>query len=155
LESSSNVRRAASLAFWYALLFGFWELLVGTFNSTELFAGLIAAAVGAAFAELIRSLGLLRFPGATPASWLAIGRLGWQLPLEFLIIGGALFRALARGRRLEGEWVRVPFEGDAGRRALAAVIGTASPNAIVVDVNDGQVLLHSIAPSLPGGKEAI
>jgi multisubunit Na+/H+ antiporter MnhE subunit len=149
------VRRAASLVVWFVLLFGFWELLVGTFQLSELIAGLIAAAVGALFAELVRSLGLLRFrvaPGDLPK----VLKLAFQLPVELLVITWALAKALAHRRRVRGRWLTVEFDGrEPGRRALAAVVGTASPNAIVVDAGERQALLHSLEPNLPGGRETL
>lgn len=142
------MRRAASLLVWFALCFGFWELLVGTFQLSELVAGVLAAAVAALFAELLRSRGLL-----VPFSrdWLKIVKLAWALPVEFLVVAWALASSLARGQRVRGGWLTIPYEGDP---AAAAVIGTASPNAIVVDVAGGEALLHSLRPGLPGGREA-
>ena len=53
------MRRATSLVTWFALLFAFWELLVGTFQTEEMLAGLIASAIGSLFAVLLAGLGLL------------------------------------------------------------------------------------------------
>lgn len=143
------MRRTASLLVWFALLFGFWELLVGTFQLSELLAGLIAAGAGALFAELARALGVLE--GAS-RDWLRVWKLSWQLPVEFLVVAWALIRSLARGRRVRGRWLTVPYDGDA---AAGIVLGTATPNAIVVDVRDGEGLIHTLEPDLPGGRRVL
>lgn len=143
------MRRAASLLVWFALLFGFWELLVGTFRLSEMVAGLIAALVGALFAELVRSLELLT--GAS-RDWLKIWKLAWLLPVEFVVVTWALVTSLARGQRVHGHWLKVPYDGDP---AAGIVLGTATPNAIVVDVGGGEGLLHALRPDLPGGREVL
>lgn len=153
------MRRAGSLLTWFALLFGLWELLVGTFQHTEVYAGLIAAAIGAVFALLLRELGLLRFTLA-PATAVRVVKLAWQLPVEFLVLTWVLVVSIARGRRVRGRWVRTDFANRAGargrwERAFGIALGTSTPNAIVVDISDGEAMLHSLAPGLPGGREVI
>lgn len=161
-EATGNdrrVRRASAWLTWFALLEGLWELLVGTFQRTEVLAGLIAAAIGATFAVALRELGLMRFTLA-PAAAVRAARLAWQLPVEFLVLTWVLVASVARGRRVRGRWVRVryaPGGGDSGRwrRAFAVTIGTATPNGLVVDLSDEEALVHSLAPGLPGGREVI
>jgi multisubunit Na+/H+ antiporter MnhE subunit len=153
------VRRATSLLTWFVLLLGLWELLVGTFQRTEVLAGLIAAAIGTAFVVLLGELGLLRF-SLDLVTALRVAKLVWQLPVELCVVTWVLVAALARGRRVRGSWVRVPFpqrarETGRGQRALAATAGTATPNAIVVEIVDGEALLHSLAPSRPGGRSVL
>jgi hypothetical protein len=146
-RNQPKVRRARTFVVWLVLLEAFWELLVGTFDRVEVLAGLVAAAVGAALALLLADLGL------TPrGGFVNVTKLVWQLPVEFAVITWALFSALARGRRVRGRWVRIPYRGD---DVLAVLAGTASPNAIVVDIADGEALLHSLAPNLPGGKQVL
>ena len=71
------------------------------------------------------------------------------MPLDFVVVTWVLVRSLARGRRVRGEWVRAPFptgEGAVGRwqRAFAATLSTGAPNAIVVDLDGDEALLHSL-----------
>jgi hypothetical protein len=154
------VRAARSLLVWFALLVGLWELLVGTVQRTEVLAGLIAAGVGVLFVAALRAQGLLAFTLDLRTSARAV-RLVWQLPVEFCVIAWVLARSIARGERVRGRWVHTTFpaapaERGRGRRAFGAAIGTATPNAIVVDLAaGGDALLHSLAPQLPGGREVL
>src|SRR3954469_8997744 len=98
-------RRAMGLAASFLLTLVFlellWALLVGTTQSTELIVGLVAAAVGAAFAELLRSLGLFGFrtdAGLLAKAW----KLPWLVPFDFALATWVLVRALARGERVRG-----------------------------------------------------
>jgi len=150
------VRRAVSFLLWFVLLEALWEVLVGTRQTTEVVAGLLAALLGAALVELLRSLGLLRY--ATDPSLLARA---WRLPVDvvfdFCVVTWVLVRSLARRQRVRGEWVRVPFpteDGSVGRwqRAFGAAAGTATPNAIVVELRDGEAWLHSLEPSARTGR---
>jgi hypothetical protein len=145
------VRRAASLLIWAALLEGFWALLVGTQQDTELAAGLPAAAAGAVFAEILRTRGLLPF--TTDFRLLAKAwRLPWLLVFDFFVVTGVLVAALAHGRRVRGEWVRVPFptaEGSVGnwQRAFATATSNNAANGLVVDFDDDEAVLHALRPA--------
>src|SRR3954453_15028013 len=99
--------RVASFLVWFVALEVLWAVLVGTTQSTELIAGLAAAAVGAAFAELLRSLDLFGYRverGLLARAW----KLPWLVPFDFGVVIWTLVRSLAHGRRVRGEWVRVP-----------------------------------------------
>jgi multisubunit Na+/H+ antiporter MnhE subunit len=145
------VRRALSLLAWFAVLEGLWAVFVGTRQGTELVAGLIAAAAGAALVELLRSLGLAcRIDVRLVAD-------AWKLPVnvvfDFGVLTWVLARALVRGRRVRGDWVTVPVRTAAGwQRAFGALAGTASPNAIVVDIDGERALLHALAPDVHTAK---
>ena len=153
------VRRAVSLAAWFALLEALWAVFVGTQQDTELVAGLIAAAAGALVAEALRSLGLLAFTAdlrMLAQAW----KLPWQVVLDFVVVTWALVAALARGRRVRGEWLRAPFptaDGSVGRwqRAFGATVGTATPNAIVVDLDGDGALLHSLDTRVSTGRQVL
>lgn len=83
-------------------------MLVGTTKSTELIIGLAAAAVGAVFTELLRSLGLFGFRAHGPLlakAW----KLPWLVSFDFGLATWVLVRSLARRRRVRGSWTRVPF----------------------------------------------
>jgi multisubunit Na+/H+ antiporter MnhE subunit len=153
------VRRAASLLAWFALLVGLWLLLVGTRQHTEVYAGLIAAALGAGFAEILRSRGLLAYR-TDPRTLVKLLNVPWQIVFDFLVLTWVLVRSVARGRRVEGVWLTVPYPtapGEQGRwqRAFATTTGTATPNAIVVDLDRGEALLHALEPGVKTGHEVI
>jgi hypothetical protein len=144
------VRRAVSLLAWFALLEALWAVLVGTRQGTELVAGLFAAALGAALAEVLRSLGLLAYD---PDLRLLLR--AWRLPFHVVfdvcVVTWVLMRSLAQRRRVRGEWSHDEFRtgsGDAGRwrRAFGAAAGTTAPNAVVVDVDGERALVHVLEP---------
>ena len=153
------MRRAVSLLAWFALLEALWALFVGTQQDTELVAGLIAAAAGALLAEALRTLGLLSFT-ADLRMLAHAGKLPWQVVFDFAVVTWVLVRSLARGRRVRGEWVDAEFRTDDGpvgrwQRAFGATVGTATPNAIVVDVDGRRALLHSLEPRVKSGRSVL
>ena len=154
------MRRAASLLVWFALLEGLWVSLVGTAQDTEVVAGLAAAAVGALFAEALRSQGLLAFHAdlrLLAQAW----KLPHQLVFDFGVVTWVLVRSLAGGRPVRGAWVEARLEPAPGavgawRRAFGVVVGTATPNAVVVDIeDDGRALLHSLEPRVKTGRVVV
>ena len=146
------MRRAGSFLGWFASLEVLWAVLVGTTQSTELLVGLGAAAVGAVLAEVLRSLGLLAFapdPRLAVKAW----KLPWLVPFDFALVAWVLLRSLARGRRVRGQWVSVPFRVDAGakgrwQRAFAVSTSNGASNAIVVDFRDDKAEMHALAPGV-------
>jgi hypothetical protein len=153
------VRRAVSLLFWFALLEALWVLFAGTQQDTELVAGLIAAAAGAVLAEALRTLGLLSYTAD-----LRMLAQAWKLPfhvvLDFAAVTWVLCRSLARGRRVRGEWLHADFvthPGSRGRwqRAFGVTVGTATPNAIVVETDGRRALLHSLEPRISTGRQVL
>jgi hypothetical protein len=146
------VRRAISLLAWFVALEALWAVLVGTKQSTELVAGLGAAAVGAAFAEVLRSHGLLVVaPDVRLAAkaW----KLPWLVPFDFALVTWVLVGSLARGCRVRGSWVTVPFRVDGGakgrwQRTFAVSTSNGAANAIVVDLRDGEAEMHALAPDV-------
>jgi hypothetical protein len=156
---NGGVRRAVSLLLWFVLLEGVWTLYTGTKQDTEVVAGLIAAALGALLVEALRTRGLLAFTcdlRMLARAW----KLVWQAPFDFLVALWVLVRALARGERVRGEWLTVPFPTDGGsvgawQRAFGVTAGTATPNAIVVDLDGDEALLHSLEPGISTGREVV
>jgi hypothetical protein len=153
------VLRAARLALWFVFLEALWTAVVGTAQHVELLAGLPAAAVGAAVAEVLHSFGLLSYrpDGRLLARslWLPL-----ELVFDFGLVTWVLVAALARGRRVRGSWVEAAFptsRGARGRwqRAWAIAIGTATPNAIVVELAGERALLHAIAANAPTGRRVL
>ena len=153
------MRRITSLLAWFALLEGLWALLVGTQQDTELAAGLIAAAVGAIFAEVLRSKGLLAFTthfGLLGKAW----KLVWLVPFDFLLGTWELLRAVAGRRRVRGVWLTVPFAVEPGprgawQRAFGVAAANGAMNAIVVDLDEGDALLHALRPDVFSGRTVL
>lgn len=133
---------------WAAGLEALWFVLVGTIQSTELAAGGIASCVTVVFVEALRRRGLLEF---TPS--LRVLARAWSIPgqvvFDFVLVMCILVRDVARGRRVRGVWVEIDYPTKPGRvgrfqRALAATLENGTPNGIVVDLDRGRALLHSL-----------
>jgi hypothetical protein len=153
------VRTLVSLVVWFALLEALWAVYVGAKQGMELVAGLIAAAAGALLVESLRRLGVLGLT-ADPRMLARAWRLPYRALLDFGVVTWVLVRSLARRRRVRGEWLEADFPtagGSVGRwqRAFAVTAGTATPNAIVVDVDGGRALLHSLEPRVKTGREVL
>jgi hypothetical protein len=153
------VERVARFVLWTVALECLWAVYVGTSQSTELIAGLIAAGVGALFVDALRSRGLLdfRFSGS------AVAR-AWTIPghvlFDFLLVQWILLRDLARGRRVRGQWLSVPFEDEPGPRgrflrALTTALENESSNGMVVDLDGGKALLHSLDTRVSTGRKVM
>jgi multisubunit Na+/H+ antiporter MnhE subunit len=139
------VRRIARLAAWWLGLFGFWLLLVGTSESLELVAGTCAAALGAALAEGLHSK--LAFDTSLLAgAW----RIPWWILRDFARVTWALVLHVTGVRPVRSSWVEVPFPraDEPGRRAVAAALGSVSPNAIVAGVGRERnvAVVHELVP---------
>ena len=151
--------RVVSVLVWFVTLELLWAALVGTAQSTELIVGLAAAAVGAAFAELLRSLGIFGY--RVDAHLLAKAwKLPWLVPFDFGVAAWVLVSSLAHGRRVRGEWVRAPFPTGAGttgrwQRAFGVTTSNGAANAIVVDLRDGEALLHALEPRVFSGRTVL
>jgi hypothetical protein len=144
---------------WTCALEVVWAVLVGTTQSTELVAGLLAAAVTAAFVEVLRRHGLLEFRFLPSA----IGR-AWSIPgkavFDFGLLTWIVLKAVVRRRAIRGEWVTSPFpapDGPQGRflRAVAGTLENDVANGLVVDLDDGRVLLHSFDTRFSTGTKVL
>jgi Na+/H+ ion antiporter subunit len=151
--------RLRSVAAWSLALFGLWLLFVGTRQRYELIGGACAAVVGALFADALRRERLLRF--RFELRWLAkVGAAPWKIVRDFGIVSWALFLQLARVRPVRSAYVAIPFPAggndavSSGRRALGTILGTVSPNGIVVDIDTerGVALRHDLVPSKASNK---
>jgi hypothetical protein len=146
------MRRVLSFLVWFAVLEPLWAALVGTTQSTELLAGLAAAAIGAVFVDALRSLGLFEYRVDTTLLLKAL-KLPWLVPFDFGLATWTLVRSLARGERVRGRWVRVPFRtqrGPTGRwqRAFAVATSNGAANAIVVDIAADEARMHALEPGV-------
>jgi multisubunit Na+/H+ antiporter MnhE subunit len=146
-------RRLLSLSVWAIVLFLLWLVLVGTVTSLELYAGAVAAAIGAVAVELVRSRGLLRF--RIELRWLAdVWRPLVQVVPDFGLVVLALVRTIARRELPSDAYVALDLDGAGGRvrsagwRAVAGVAGSVAPNTVVVDVDGrrGSMLVHKLVP---------
>jgi len=141
------VRRVTSWLAWFGGLLILWFLLVGNIADTERIAGLVAAAIGATAAEVVRSQGLLDLR----VEWRWITRTPRQLarvlPDFFVVIG-----TLGRPRRGAFRILDFPTGGeravDHGRRAWAGFAASLAPNRLVVDIDpdNRSVLVHDLVP---------
>ncbi|MGN6797066.1 MAG: hypothetical protein ACTHKS_02845 [Gaiellaceae bacterium] len=149
----------ARFAFWTAALWLLWEVVVGTTQSTELVAGLIAAVASAIFVELLRAGGILGFRSSRTAVASTRSIPGHVL-FDFGLVLWIALRAVSAGRRIRGRWLEVEFEEEPGergrfRRALTAALENESANGMVVDLRDGRALLHSLDTGVSTGTEVM
>jgi hypothetical protein len=140
------VATVARFILWVVGLELLWGVYVGTTQSTELISGLVASVLTAIFVEALRRRGLLEFsPSGIARAW----SIPAKVVFDFVLVQWVLVKALARGRRVRGRWVRVPFPTPPGPRgsflrALAATLENDVANGLVVDLDDDEALLHSL-----------
>ena len=148
-------RRVGFWIAWYVPLVIRWLAFVDTFAVAEVVLGLVAAAVAATAAEVVRSQDLLR--SRFELRWLRdLHRLPWQVLRDCWLLAAALWRHCT-GRPVRGVFRVVPFPSDAddartaGRRALVTALLSATPNTLVVGVEggEGEMLVHQLVPE-PG-----
>ena len=148
-------RRVGLWIAWYVPLVIMWLAFVDTFAVAEVALGLVAAAVAATAAEVVRSQDLLR--SRFELHWLRdLHRLPWQVLRDCWLLAAALWRHCT-GHPVRGVFRVVPFPSDAddaraaGRRALVTAVVSATPNTLVVGVEggEGEMLVHQLVPE-PG-----
>ena len=148
------LRRLKFWIAWFLPLLALWLAFVGTLATAEVVLGLVAAAVAATAADLVRAQDLVRF--RMEVRWLrGLGGIPWQVLRDTWLLAAALWRHL-RGRPVRGVFRVVPFPTEpddaraAARRALATGIVSVAPNTMVVGVEDDQgMLVHQLVPQ-PG-----
>ena len=150
-----RARLAHWLAWWIALVL-LWQLFVNTFAPPEVLAGLVAAAIAATAAEVVRGQGLIHF--RPRMHWLVRAR---KLPLAVIVdcrvVLGVLWRRLVRREPVQGVFTAFPFDsgGDdaeaAARRALYVLAISLTPNTFVVGIDreDDVMLVHQLVSSDP------
>jgi multisubunit Na+/H+ antiporter MnhE subunit len=139
---------------WYVPLVVLWLAFVNTLAVAEVALGLVAAAVAATAADLVRSQDLVRF--RLEVRWLHdLRQLPWQVLRDCWLLAVVLWRRCA-GRPVHGAFRVLPFpvERDdarsAARRALVTGTVSLTPNTYVVGCEgDGVILLHQLIPE-PG-----
>jgi hypothetical protein len=153
------VRAVRCLVVWFAALELLWLVLVGTSQSTEVAAGLCAAAVGATLAEILRRRGLLAYR-ASPGLIARSARLPLLVAFDFALLTWMLVVSVAHRRRVAGTWVRVPFPtgtGARGRweRAFAVATSNGAANGIVVDFDGDEATMHALRPDVFTGTSVL
>ena len=134
---------------WYVPLVVLWLAFVDTLATAEVVLGLVAAAVAATAAELVRDQDLVRF--RLRVAWLRdLYRLPGQVLADCRVLAVALWRQLT-GRPVHGGFraLRFPIDRDdgrsAGRRALVTGFVSLTPNTYVVGIeDDGVMLVHQL-----------
>jgi hypothetical protein len=153
------VRRITWFVGWFGTLWLLWEVLSGTVQSLEMYAGLAAAGVGALLAEILRMRGL--FPFEVDPKTLAKA---WRAPalivLDVGVVTWALLRAVVTRRRIAGEWVEVPYplrEGPRGRwqRLFGVALANGYANSVVTDYRDGRALMHALTTRVITGRSVL
>ena len=148
-------RRVGFWIAWYVPLLVLWLAFVDTLDRAEVAVGLVAAAIAATAAELVRSQDLVRF--RLELRWLrGLAQLPWQTLRDCWLLTVALWRHCT-GRPVRGVFRVVPFPGEAddassaGRRALVTALVSVAPNTVVVGVEGagGEMLIHQLVPE-PG-----
>ena len=138
---------------------GFYLLLAGTANRTELMAAVAVAGAAAAFAWA-RRRGRERAVALPIPPGRVLARTGLSLATDTARVGGVLLRALASRQAGSASWQRFHPGGrsprDAGRRAIVTLGTSLAPNGFVLDVRPSALpeaghglLLHRLAPAPP------
>ena len=148
-------RRAGFWIAWYVPLVLLWLAFVDTLAGAEVAVGLVAAAIAATAADLVRSQNLVRF--RLDPRWLrGLSQLPWQTLRDCWLLTVALWRHCT-GHPVRGVFRVVPFPIDAydarsaARRALVTALVSVAPNTVVVGVegSEGELLVHQLVPE-PG-----
>jgi hypothetical protein len=138
---------------WWLALGGWWVLLVGTNAGIELVAGACAAALGTAFALWIRAQRLLPF--RFEPRWLfKTAKVPWKVVEELAVVLWALALHMSGARTVHAAYRAFPFPAgradavSAGRRAVATLADSVSPNTLPLDMDcdRGLVLRHELDP---------
>lgn len=153
------MRRAARFLVWFGCLEVLWLVFVGTTQSTEVYAGLIGSAIVALFVEALRAVGLLRFR-LSPSALVRARSVPAHVVFDFVLVLWLALRAVARRERIRGRWLSVEFEeedGPRGRflRALTGTLENETANGMVVDIDGGRVLLHSLDTRVSTGRQVL
>jgi multisubunit Na+/H+ antiporter MnhE subunit len=145
---------AVELVVWCCVTTGVWLTSVAVYSNQDLGVALGCGAACAVVAVLSRRAARLAArPPAAMLRWL--GALPWSIVLDTGRVLVLPWRPRARASAGEFRRVRLGPPGNApravGRRAMAAVIMSATPGAYVVDVDPGAgtALVHAVGPASP------
>lgn len=151
--------RVLRFVVWFCCLELLWLVFVGTTQSTEVIAGLIASAIVALFVEALRATGVLGFR-ILPGALVRARSVPAHTVFDFVLVLWLVLRAVWRRERIRGRWLSVDFEdaeGPRGRflRALAATLENGTSNGMVVDLDGGRALLHSLDTRVATGRKVL
>jgi multisubunit Na+/H+ antiporter MnhE subunit len=146
-------RRVGSWLVWWVLLMSFWVMIDDSLNTDELLAGAGAAALAAAFAELVTYQAATRF--RPRIEWLAPAlRLPGQVVGDLIIVYRALWRRLAHGEQPPSAFLELPARPGDGtpegmtRRVLLIGGTSIAPNtfALGIDSERDVMVVHRLVP---------
>jgi multisubunit Na+/H+ antiporter MnhE subunit len=135
------------------ILFAFWLLLIDTIEEAQLWAGLVAALLGATGSELVRAQ---RIAGASPRPRLLLR--AWRplvsIPRDLALLTREAVLGLRRRGAAPGRLRALPFDMgneepvDRGRFAAAELAGSFSPNTFVIGIDPDErvILVHQLVP---------
>jgi multisubunit Na+/H+ antiporter MnhE subunit len=133
-------RRIGSWLVWWVLLMAFWVMIDDSINTDELLAGAGAAALAAAFADLVSYQAATRF--RMRIEWLVPAlQLPGQVIGDLIIVYRALWRRLVHGEQPPSAFLELPARfGDdtpegVTRRALLVGGTSIAPNTFVLGVD--------------------
>jgi hypothetical protein len=138
---------------WFVLLYALYVLLADNTVLPELLVGVVAAAIGATGAVVVRQQRprLLR-PRARmlKGAWRPLlGVFADLVPLTRVLITHGILRRPGESRLEETPFTRLSDSGeDAAERALAEALGSLAPNGIVVGIDHerGVLVTHRLGP---------
>jgi multisubunit Na+/H+ antiporter MnhE subunit len=139
------MRRLATWAAFWVVLFPLWLLYEGEWDRTEVVAGAAAATIGATAATIAVEVALLRHR-LESRLLVRVAKVPWAVVREF----GVIAWFLVRNPRGGGQFQRYEFPARSdpvgrARRTFTALVATYSPNSYVVDV-DGELVAHTLKP---------
>jgi len=154
--SASRDRSTRSTRFfvtWWVILTVLYWLLVFKTEPAELVAGVICGAISATAAELVRRHGSMRLALPDWGFMRAIAALPRLTVRDTALLARVVWRVVVRGEEVRGRFLVRPFAGArakspeaAGRRAVAKLVGSVSPNTLVVGFSpeNDLVLMHQL-----------
>jgi multisubunit Na+/H+ antiporter MnhE subunit len=133
-------RRVGSWLVWWVLMMSFWVMIDDSINADELLAGAGAAALAAAFADLVTYQAATRF--RMRIEWLVPAlSLPGQVVRDMVIVYLALWRRLVHGEQPPSAFVELParFGDDSAegmtRRTLLVGGTSVAPNTFVLGID--------------------
>ena len=138
---------------WFVLLYALYLLLADNTVLPELLTGVVAAAIGATGAVVVRAQRarlLAPRPRMLAGAWRPLlGVFGDLVPLIRVLVSHGMRRRPSPSRITETPFTALSDSGeDAAERAFAEALGSLAPNTIVVglDRERGVLLTHRLAP---------
>jgi len=133
------VKRAAAFLLFFVSLWWLWQLLVGVWSHYDWIAAVGAAAVAGALAELAAT----RTDGRTRLPFAVLRGMPSALAMVFVDFALVMW-ALAQRRQGVVRRTKFPHPDAEAFRTWAAIVGDWSPNAYVIDIDDGTTITHHL-----------